>query len=82
MGNTNGIIVGAAATNTRIRGNVVIGNPAIQVSTGVSGSAGVDIWNQSPPGATTFDGNLCTTSINAPCPSQGSGTIPRKPGSQ
>jgi parallel beta-helix repeat protein len=80
MGNTNGIIVFPAATNTRIRGNVVIGNPAIQVSTGVSGSAGVDIWILSAPGATTFDKNLCLTSINAPCPDQAAGTVPRKPG--
>jgi len=82
MGNTNGIIVFPPATNTRIKGNVVIGNPAIQVSTGVAGSAGVDIWNQAAPGTTTFDRNLCATSINAPCPDQAAGAVPRKPGGE
>jgi hypothetical protein len=74
--------VGAAATNTRIRGNVVVGNPPIQVSTAVPGSVGVDIWNLSASGATTFDKNLCTTSINAPCPGQPVGIVPRKPAGQ
>jgi parallel beta-helix repeat protein len=58
-GNTNGIVSFPAATNTRIRGNVAVGNPSIQLSTGVPGSVGVDIWDQSPRGATSFDNNLC-----------------------
>src|SRR5438093_1287253 len=67
-GNTNGIIIFPPATNTRVRGNVAVGNPPLQQSTGVPGTAGVDIWDQSAPGATSFDKNICVTSINAPCP--------------
>jgi len=80
MGNTNGIIVFPPATNTRVRGNVVVGNPSIQLAVGVPGTAGVDIWDQSGPGATTFDRNVCVTTINAPCPSLSVTTVPRKPG--
>ena len=80
LGNTNGIVIFPAATNSRIRRNIAVGNPSIQAATGVQGSVGVDIWDQSAPGATTFDGNLCVTSINAPCPNLAPGAVPRKPG--
>ncbi|PYR60202.1 MAG: hypothetical protein DMF91_12800 [Acidobacteria bacterium] len=79
-GNTNGIIIFPPATNTRVRGNVVVGNPPIQQSTGVPGTAGVDIWDQSAPGATSFDKNICVTGVNAPCPNLAPSQVPRKPG--
>ncbi len=69
-----------AATNTRVRGNVIVGNPPIQQTTGSPTDVGVDIWDQSPPGATTFDKNLCITAINAPCTGLSPGQVPRKPG--
>jgi hypothetical protein len=34
-------------------------------------SGGVDIKNLASPGANTFEGNICLTSANAPCPSVG-----------
>jgi parallel beta-helix repeat protein len=81
FGNTNGIVVFAAATNSRIRGNVVVGNPPVQLSVGVPNSVGVDIWNQSAPGANNvFDRNVCVTAVNAPCPTVSSNAMPRKPG--
>jgi parallel beta-helix repeat protein len=81
VGNTNGIIVFPSATNTRVRGNVVVGNPPIQLSTGTPAAPGVDIWDQSAPGTTTFDRNLCVTAINAPCTGVAAGQVPRRPGS-
>jgi len=82
VGNTNGIVILPPATITVVRGNIAVGNPPIQQSTGVSGSAGVDIWNQAPAGANNvFDRNICVTSLNAPCPTLAPGTVPRKPGS-
>ena len=84
IGNSNGIVVFPLATNTRIRQNVVVGNPPIQVSNNVPAgptSPGVDIWDQSAPGNNnTFLGNLCVTAINASCPSVGTQAFPRKPG--
>jgi len=74
-------VIAAAATNTKIRGNVVVGNPGIQVSVGVQGTAGVDIWDQSAAGATTYDRNVCVTAINAPCSGVSAPAVPRKPGS-
>jgi parallel beta-helix repeat protein len=77
-GNTNGIVVFPAATNNRIRSNVVIGNPPIQQSNSVpTSSGGVDIWDQSSPdNNNSFGGNVCLSGINAPCPALG---LPNKP---
>ena len=79
MGNTNGIIIFPLATNARVRGNVAVGNPPLQLSVGVPGSAGVDIWDQAAPGMTIFDRNLCVTAINASCPVAAGAAVPRKP---
>ena len=80
VGNSNGIIVGPAATNSVVRQNVVVGNPPIQVANSVPTSAGVDIWDQSAPSNNNvFLGNMCVTAINAPCPSIPSQAVPRKP---
>lgn len=81
-GNTNGIVVFAAATNTRIRGNVAVGNAPIQQSVAVNGRGGVDIWDQSPAANNNvFTGNVCLTAINAAWPEVSAGAVPRKPGS-
>src|SRR5207245_632951 len=68
IGNTNGIVIYAAATNTVVEGNVCVGNPPIQLSVNLAGNAGVDILNQSAPGMSTFDRNWCVSGVNAPCP--------------
>jgi hypothetical protein len=81
IGNANGIVVFPPSTNTLVRGNVAVGNPPVQQSVGITGSAGVDIWDQSAPGTTTFDRNVCITAINARCPAFSTSAVPRKPGS-
>jgi parallel beta-helix repeat protein len=82
IGNTNGIVVFPAATNNRIRDNVVVGNPPIQQSNSVPAGGGVDIWDQSAPGnGNSFVDNMCLTAINASCPAFPTRAIPRKPGS-
>jgi parallel beta-helix repeat protein len=82
IGNTNGIVVFPAATNSRIRGNVVVGNPPIQQSNSVPTGGGFDIWDQSAPGNNnSFDRNMCLTGMNAPCPAFSTNAVPRKPGS-
>jgi parallel beta-helix repeat protein len=85
VGNSNGIVVFAPATNNRIRQNVAVGNPPIQQSnsvTSVPAGGGVDIWDQSPPGNNnSFQSNLCLTAINAPCPATTTQAVPRRPGS-
>jgi hypothetical protein len=70
-----------AATNSRIRGNVVVGNPPIQQSNSLPAATGVDIWDQSAPGNNnSFSGNMCLTAVNAPCPALSTTAVPRKPG--
>lgn len=70
-GNTNGILLHPTATGNVIRRNVVAGNPPAQISA-TFGPVGVDIHDQSPPGANTFEENLCVTYLGAaappPCP--------------
>ena len=84
VGNSNGIVVFAPATNNRIRQNVAVGNPPIQQSnsvTTVPAGGGVDIWDQSVPGNNnSFLGNMCLTAINAACPNTTTQAVPRKPG--
>jgi parallel beta-helix repeat protein len=69
LGNANGIILFAGTSGNVIRRNMVIGNPAIQVSNSLPMSTGVDIRNLAAAGANTFEDNACVTSMNAPCPS-------------
>jgi parallel beta-helix repeat protein len=71
VGNTNGIFLVAGVQGNTFRGNLVTGNPAIQVSVDNPSAGGVDIKNLADAGANSFEGNVCTTSINAPCPSVG-----------
>ena len=54
-----------------IRRNVVVGNPPVQFAVDHSASGGADIMNLADAGANTFEGNICATSVNAPCPSVG-----------
>lgn len=82
IGNTNGIVVFAVATNNQVRQNVAVGNPPIQQSNSVPNGGGVDIWDQSPAtNHNSFLGNMCVTAINAACPSVATQAVPRKPGS-
>lgn len=67
-GNTNGIVIGAGARDNLIRNNVVVGNPAVQISNTRPTVQAADILNLAPASATTFDRNVCVTSVNAPCP--------------
>ena len=67
-GNTNGIMLAAGTRETIVRHNTVIGNPAIQTGSSLPAVQAVDILNLAPPGQTTFDRNVCVTSVNAPCP--------------
>lgn len=66
--NTNGIYVEPGTSNNVVRDNVVVGNPAIQTANARPGVQSVDILNLSPAGQTTFERNVCVTSVNAPCP--------------
>jgi parallel beta-helix repeat protein len=67
-GNTNGIFIAAGTRQTIIRQNVVLGNPGIQVANTRPDIQALDILNLSPSGQTTFERNVCVTSVNAPCP--------------
>jgi parallel beta-helix repeat protein len=69
LGNSNGIFLVAGTSGNVIRRNVVMGNPAIQVSNSLPMSTGVDIRNLAAAGANMFEDNACVTSMNAPCPS-------------
>ena len=67
-GNTNGIYIAPGATNNLVRNNIVVGNPAIQSGSTRPTVQAVDILNLAPAGQTTFERNVCITSVNAPCP--------------
>jgi parallel beta-helix repeat protein len=67
-GNTNGVVMTSTAQGNIIRRNLVVGNPPIQIDLDHSSAKGVDIKNQAPSGANTFQGNRCLTAVNAPCP--------------
>lgn len=66
--NTKGIFIGAGARATLLRSNIVVGNPAIQVGVSHPEPTAADIVNMAPEGQTTFERNVCITSVNAPCP--------------
>ncbi|HTA68495.1 MAG TPA: hypothetical protein VK776_09465 [Bryobacteraceae bacterium] len=67
LGNTNGIFLAAGVKGNFFRGNLVMGNPPVQVSVDNASSSGVDVKNLADPGANAFEGNVCGTAINAPC---------------
>jgi hypothetical protein len=45
-----------------------MGNPPIQVAADHTSNSGVDIKNLAALGANTFEENICSTGVNAPCP--------------
>jgi phosphomannomutase len=70
----------AAATNSRVRSNVAVGNPPLQQSNVLANAPGFDIWDQSPAANhNSFSGNMCLTAVNAECPVLPASVIPRKP---
>ena len=71
VGNTNGIFLAPGVKGNFFRGNLIVGNPPVQVSVDNASSSGVDVKNLADAGANAFEGNTCVTSINAPCPSTG-----------
>jgi hypothetical protein len=58
-----------------IRGNIILGNPPVQVAVDHATNIGYDIKNMST-GTNTFDGNVCVTGLNAPCPAKPSTASP------
>jgi parallel beta-helix repeat protein len=68
IGNTNGILLGSGSRDTKVRNNTVVGNPPIQVGNTRPDPRSVDILNLSPSGQTTFERNVCVTSVDGPCP--------------
>jgi parallel beta-helix repeat protein len=68
VGNSNGIFLAAGVQGNTFRRNLVVGNPAVQVDLDHPDVSGVDIKNLADPGANTFTGNICVTSVNGPCP--------------
>lgn len=71
VGNTNGIFLAAGVQGNVIRRNLIVGNPPVQVDLDHPSTSGVDIKNLAADGANAFRGNVCLTSINAPCPAVG-----------
>jgi parallel beta-helix repeat protein len=71
IGNTNGLYMTAGVQGNIIRRNLLEGNPPVQVAVDHSANIGFDIKNLADPGANIFVGNICATSLNAPCPSVG-----------
>ena len=68
VGNANGIFIAPGVQGNTIRANTIVGNPPVQVAVDHTDNAGYDIKNLADDGANTFDGNICLTAINAPCP--------------
>jgi parallel beta-helix repeat protein len=71
VGNVNGIFLAPGVQGNLFRGNLISGNPPVQVSADNPSAGGLDIKNLADPGANAFEGNICLTSSNAPCPSVG-----------
>ena len=71
VGNAVGIRLVAGTEGNIIRRNLVTANPPVQVAVSNPSSTGVDILNLATAGANAFVGNVCLTSVNAPCPSVG-----------
>jgi hypothetical protein len=67
IGNVNGIFLAAGVQGNIVHGNVITGNPAVQVSVDHTAAGGFDIKNLATAGANAFEGNVCLTSFNAPC---------------
>jgi Right handed beta helix region len=70
-GNTTGLLMSAGVQGNVIRRNLIVGNPPVQLSVENPSTTAVDIQNAAADGANTFEGNICLTSVNAPCPALG-----------
>jgi parallel beta-helix repeat protein len=70
VGNANGIVIAPGTHGNIFHGNLITGNPPIQLSLD-NPASGLDIADGADPGANAFEGNICLTSNNAPCPSVG-----------
>ena len=68
VGNAIGIVIAPGTTGNVFRGNLVVGNPPVQVSLDHGANPGVDILNGAAANANTFDSNVCLTGVSAPCP--------------
>ena len=71
VGNANGIFLVAGTQGNTFLRNLVTGNPPVQMSVDTPSSVGYDIKNLAASDANTFQGNICLSSVNAPCPSVG-----------
>jgi len=69
--NANGITLVSGVQGNVILGNLVVGNPPIQVSVNNPTIVGVDIRDLATPGANTIIDNVCLTALNAVCSSGG-----------
>ena len=77
MGNTNGLFMTAGVRGNVIRRNLIVGNPPVQLDLDHTSTSGLDIKNLADDGANTFQGNICLTAVNAPCPvARGQSTLP------
>lgn len=68
MGNANGIFITNGTLRNIFRGNLVVGNPPIQVALDHAANRAYDIKNLAPADANTFDNNICLSGLGAPCP--------------
>lgn len=72
IGNANGIFMAPGVHGNIVQGNLIVGNPPLQVAVDHSDSSGVDIKNLgADDGTNTFRDNTCLTAVNAPCPTVG-----------
>jgi parallel beta-helix repeat protein len=67
LGNSNGLYLTAGTQGNIIHGNTLTGNPAVQTDVDHPSDSGVDILNLANGGDNAFVGNVCMTSVNAPC---------------
>lgn len=68
VGNANGIFLTSGVKGNTFRGNIIVGNPPVQVAADHTSNVGYDIKSMADVGANTYDNNVCLTGLNAPCP--------------
>jgi parallel beta-helix repeat protein len=71
LGNTNGIILNAGTQRNVFRRNLAVGNPPTQIALDYASTNFADVRNLSGSDTNRFQGNICLTSVNAPCPALG-----------
>ena len=79
VGNTNGIFLTTGVKGNVFRRNLVVGNLPVQIALDNPTATGLDIKNMADVGANTFQGNICLTAVNAPCPSSGMPALTASP---